>query len=333
MEAVRENLIRAENMTRLRRTLRALGSATKPALAQKTGLSVVTVGTLMNAMVESGEAELTRDNEMNGGRPAAIYRYNADHLRTLSAAVRHEGGRELAQLEVRDALGCTLWRRETRVDVDGVAFLDELIGEAMAVCEDVRAIAVGLCGEELGGTMAVSDYRALNGHSVSGHLRRRFGVPAIVENDAKTALTGYCARCPECRGQTVAALYMPADHLPGAAIWAGGRVLHGRNGMSGELAHMPLGIDWARPDKDEAFWRDVLSKLMLCLLATVNPHRVVVYGEMASDAAIAAAREYVSAPAGGALLPDEICRGDYARDMMEGAAKLAWHLAAPELEE
>lgn len=330
---MKENLIRAENTVRLRRALRRLGSATKPALAQRTGLSVVTVGTLMNAMVESGEAELTRQNEMNGGRPAAIYQYNADYLRTLAVAVRHEGGRELVQLEVRDAMGRTLWRRETQIQVDGVAFLDPLIEEAMAVCEDVKAIAVGLCGEELDGTMAVSDYGELNGHSVSGHLARKFGVPVAVENDAKAALMGHCACHPECREQTVTALYLPADHLPGAAIWAGGRVLRGRNGMSGELSHMPLGIDWARQDKDDAFWRDVLSKLMLCLLATANPHRVVVYGEMASDAAIEAARACASVPAGGALLPDEICRGDYAQDMMEGAAKLAWHLAAPELEE
>lgn len=313
--------------------LRKLGSGTKPVLAHQTGLSVVTVGSLMNAMVESGEAELTNENEMNGGRPAAIYRYNADFLRTLAVAVRHEGGQELVNLEVRDAFNRTLWRRETAVAVDGVTFLDGLIGEAMAVCEDVKAIAVGLCGEELNGTMAVSDYAALNGHSVSGHLQRRFGVPAVVENDAKAALTGHCVCHPECRGQTVTALYMPADHLPGAAIWVADRVLRGRNGMSGELSHIPLGIDWARADKDEVFWQEVLSKLMLCLLATANPHRVVIYGEMASDAAIKAARDYASVPAGGALLPDEICRGDYARDMIEGAAKLAWRLVAPELEE
>lgn len=320
-------------MVCLRRTLRRLGSATKPALAQQTGLSVVTVGTLMNALVESGEAELTRESEMNGGRPAAVYRYNADHIRTLAAAVRHENGAELAQVEVRDALGRTLWRREKAVTIEDETFLDGMIGEAMAVCEDVRAIAMGLCGEELDGIMAVSDYLGLNGRSVSGHLRQVFGVPVMVENDVKAALTGCCARHPECRTQTVAALYMPADHLPGAAIWAEGRVLHGRNGMSGELVHVPLGIDWTRPDKGEAFWEDALSRLMLCLLAAVNPHRVVVYGEKASDAAVAAAQKYAAIPANGALLPDEILRGDYAGDMIEGAARLAWLLAAPELEE
>lgn len=326
-------MIRAENTVRLRRALRAMGSATKPALAQRTGLSPVTVGTLMGAMVESGEAEITSQSEMNGGRPAAIYRYNADYIRTLAAAVCHTRGGEQVQLEVRDAFGRTLWRREARIDIEDVSFLDGMIGEAMAVCEDVRAIAMGLCGEELEGVMAVSDYRVLNGQSVSGHLRQKFGVPVVVENDVKAALNGYCARHPECRAQTVTALYMPEDHLPGAAIWAGERVLHGRNGMSGELTHIPLGIDWSRPDRDEAFWRDALSRQTLCLLAIANPHRMVIYGDVVSDAAIEAARAYVSVPADGALLPDEICRGDFARDMLEGAAKLAWHLVAPEMEE
>lgn len=326
-------MIRAENTVRLRRALRAMGSATKPALAQRTGLSPVTVGTLMGAMVESGEAEITSQSEMNGGRPAAIYRYNADYIRTLAAAVCHTRGGEQVQLEVRDAFGRTLWRREAQVVIEDVSFLDGMIGEAMAVCEDVRAIALGLCGEELEGVMAVSDYRVLNGQSVSGHLREKFGVPVVVENDAKAALTGYCAAHAECREQTVVALYMPADHLPGAAIWADGHVLHGRNGMSGEVVHMPLGIDWRTPKKDEAFWGDVLAKLMLCLLAVINPHRVVVYGEMASSTALGGAVARAAVPAGGALMPDEVCRSDYAKDMLEGAAKLAWHLAAPEMEE
>lgn len=330
---MKENLIRAENTVRLRRALRAMGSATKPALAQRTGLSPVTVGTLMGVMVESGEAEITNRSEMNGGRPAVVYRYNPDYIRTMAVVVWHTRSGEQVRLEVRDAFGHTLWRREATVDIDGVAFLDGMIGEAMAVCEDVRAIALGLSGEELEGVMAVSDYRVLNGQSVSGHLREKFGVPVVVENDAKAALTGYCAAHAECAEQTVVALYMPSDHLPGAAVWADGHVLHGRNGMSGEVVHMPLGIDWQTPKKGEAFWKDVLAKMMLCLLAVANPHRVLVYGEMASDGALKEAVARAAIPAGGALMPDEICRSDYAGDMLEGAAKLAWHLAAPEMEQ
>ena len=67
--------LRRKNLELLRGALKKLRQASKPRLAEETGLSVVTVNALMQTLMEKKEAEPVTEAVSIGGRPAQQYRF------------------------------------------------------------------------------------------------------------------------------------------------------------------------------------------------------------------------------------------------------------------
>lgn len=80
MKAANTMQVRQHNKTVIRQAMLCLRQATRPQLAQKTGLSQVTVSAVLAELMEKGEVESCGSVPSEGGRPSACYRYRGEHI-------------------------------------------------------------------------------------------------------------------------------------------------------------------------------------------------------------------------------------------------------------
>ena len=73
------NTIKEIHLNQVISALKELKFATKPQLAEHTGLSVVTINSLMKTLLDQQEVMEEKETLTQGGRPAAIYSLNKNH--------------------------------------------------------------------------------------------------------------------------------------------------------------------------------------------------------------------------------------------------------------
>ena len=98
-------VIKELNTILVRKALKTARRATRQQLAEATGLSSMTVGTVLGALAQNGvalEAELLSSQ---GGRPARRYRFNENRAQALVLFPHEEGGRDILHLRVANLFG------------------------------------------------------------------------------------------------------------------------------------------------------------------------------------------------------------------------------------
>ena len=73
---MKENLIKHTNLKKIRELLKSKKIATKPELVALSGLSVVTVNSLVKTLLDCGEITEDKSIQPELGRPALSYRFN-----------------------------------------------------------------------------------------------------------------------------------------------------------------------------------------------------------------------------------------------------------------
>ena len=105
LKAANTMQVRQHNKTVIRQAMLCLRQATRPQLAQKTGLSQVTVSAVLAELMEKGEVESCGSVPSEGGRPSACYRYRGERHNAGVLYTYQMEGRTLVQLEVFDLFG------------------------------------------------------------------------------------------------------------------------------------------------------------------------------------------------------------------------------------
>lgn len=273
------NLIRDKNLRLLRRLMNEERTATKARLAERSGLSVVAVQSLLKVLIHHGEIQEMGTVKPRHGRPSAVYRYNEQARLLLSVCMYEKENADTAVYSVYNLLGQAVETREVPLADPRVDSLDPVIGELTGLYPAIRAIGIGLPGQEAEGRLIASDYRGMQGAALCGHIGETFGVPVFVENDVDAAVAGYCGRRQAGTGETVAAVYLPKKYGPGVGVWINGALMKGRNGLVGEAACLPLGFDWLGENSARERLDCLVRIAQICILM-YNPHRLVIYGEV-----------------------------------------------------
>lgn len=271
------NLIRDKNLRLLRRLMNEEQTATKARLAERSGLSVVAVQSLLKVLIDHGEIKEMGTVKPSHGRPSAVYRYNEQARLLLSACMYEKDSGDTAVYSVYNLLGQVVDTREARLIDPKVDSLDPIIGELASLYPAICAIGIGLPGEEAQGHLIASDYEGMRGAALCGHIEKIFGMPVFVENDVNAAVAGYCGRKLAGTGETAAAVYLPKKYGPGVGVWINGGLMKGRNGLVGEAACLPLGFDWLG-DSSPQERLDCLARIAQVCILMYNPHRLVIYG-------------------------------------------------------
>ena len=316
------------NIALVRRSLKQLVEATRQQLALATGLSTVTVAGALEKLCARGEAREVSLVPSQGGRPSQLYRFNADYAHILVLFTREEGGGDRAYLRALDLYGRTLASEDLALSPPSLPGLEAPLDRMLARDPLIRALGLGLPGVATQGRITDLDYPALVGLSLVDLFRDRYGLPVLFENDVNAAALGYCQAQPRSRGESLAYLYFPQRHPPGAGIIVGGSLHRGGRGWAGEIAHLPLGIDWADPGlysgPDRA--SPILARTVAAIAAVLNPDKVVLMGEFLVSRQLGDIEARCADLLPSALVPSLSLSSDFSGDLAAGLSSLTLEL-------
>ncbi|MDT5154894.1 MAG: hypothetical protein QOI01_6627 [Mycobacterium sp.] len=241
--------MRALNQRLVLNRLRYHGEATRPQIAEDTGLSKPTVGQALLDLEQHGLARAIGRSAPRPGRAAVIYQTDPDagHIvgvdigrRVLHVAVANLEGTVVARLEEpnRSRSGAMLLRTIEET-------IQRAVARARLSLDDIVVTALGTPGIPDAATGTV--YRAPNlpGWERRGLLHElvstlaAHGSEVIVENDANLCALGEYARGAAQDVDVIACLTVGTGI--GMGILVNGKLFRGAHGAAGEIADLPYG--------------------------------------------------------------------------------------------
>ncbi|MFP5282909.1 MAG: ROK family protein [Actinomycetes bacterium] len=220
--------------------------STRRELQTLTGLARSTVTFRVDALLAAGylvEDGVTTD--AGRGRPATRLRLNDQQPTVLAAdlgatrgrlAVCTAGGEVLHQEVIESDIGSGPTQVLARVE----HVLRQVLRESGRPLDSLAGIGVGVPGRvRLDGRIARSISMAgWDDYPVADHVRERFAVPVVVDNDANLLGLGeQSAEHPDAHLM----LFVKVGTGIGAAILVDGQVLRGRHAAEGDIGHVKIG--------------------------------------------------------------------------------------------
>ena len=276
MEKANANLMKEINLNHVRRTMKQLEKATKPQLALLTGLSVVTINSLVKELLDFGE--LFEDNAVSsdGGRPAVAYRFNYDFNLAMVIHMHEKQGDDVVFTTVVNLHNDMVMKEEHAIPILDSSQLYEMIDQTLSLYPSIKVIGIGIPGQSVNGEITVSSHKKLLGVRLIEEVESRFGLPVVLENDVNAAISGYCSREPSSEDLCVLGVYFPDKYPPGMGIHIEGNIVRGKYGLAGEIKFLPMDVDWSSSLTAEHFM-EILSRMIQTFNAVLAPDKIVVY--------------------------------------------------------
>ena len=219
------------------------GALTRADIGAMTGLARSTVAQRVDTLLASGLLVAGADNASTGGRPPSTLAFNAGAGVILAGDI----GATHSRVAVTDLAGSVLAERTEDVAVasgpDVVlgwleGAFDQLLEETGHGAVELRGVGVGLPGPvefATGRPVNPPIMPGWNLHPVGARLSRRFGVPALVDNDVNImALGEYWTRWRD----HDFLFFVKLGTGIGSGIVAGGHVHRGADGAAGDIGHI-----------------------------------------------------------------------------------------------
>ncbi|NKN09594.1 ROK family transcriptional regulator [Rhizobium laguerreae] len=230
------------NRGRLLQALYDVGASSRAELARLTGVTRGTIGGIVQPLIDQGvlaEGEMIPPKEA-GGKPGTKLWFSNEarpicavlllHDRVSACLVSLEG-------EVYGQHGAEFPKNLTDPS-DAFRIISTCVEEAIASGKPILGIGVAVAGminTETGAIVTVSLAPFLNGFPLEAELKKRFGVPACVDQDTRALLVGD-RWFGKGRGRKHFASVYIGETL-GGAIYLDGRLYRGPSGAGGEIGH------------------------------------------------------------------------------------------------
>ena len=318
--------LRRRNLQLLRDALRKLRQASKPRLAQETGLSVVTVNALMQLLLERKEAEPVTEATSTGGRPAQQYRFRGERRLAIACYLYEENGRAKMVAFVENLLGEIMEQQEFYPEAVTKEIFPAALRPLLGKYPQTTAIVVGMPGTEINGTLEAVEYPALRGMPFSRWLTAEVDRPVYFTNDLHAAVAGSANLFGKTVvDETVIGVYWSQKDPPGAGILLRGKLYMGRDGIAGELGRR-FQREW-QPPRDPI--REA-ARLIVLMTRTWNPHGMILYNEGLRMEDLSRILEICSREIPAKFLPTVVVRPDIREDYAQGIYALAGEYLAKE---
>ena len=325
-------LMKEVNINIIRNILQKEINVTKQKLSLKTGLSVVTVSSVLQYFLETGEVYEDKMISSNGGRPAKTFCYNKNFSYILTVCTYEEKNINKAVISVTNLIGETIDKAELILDNPDIIFFDEIICKFIKKYSKIKGIGFCMPGQETEGKIAIHDYEKFVGLNLSEYFKNKYHLPMIFVNDVNAAVAGYLG-CEEKREINSAVyVYFPQKYPAGAGLFFDGKLYKGFTGTAGEIKYIPMGIDWKNIDysnKENVI--EIVSKVLISLSAVFNPQTVIMCGEFLTEDILKIVEKKGRENMKEIYIPDISLSKNFQKDMHNGIVKLTLDLITPKL--
>ncbi len=319
------------NSNLVRDVLKEKRTATKQQLAEATGLTAMTIAAILQQLEKNHEVTAGDQVASGGGRPALQFLFNGDYAHVLILFTHEKNGADMLYVRVVNLFGERVFGLEEELKEISLNSFEPYIEEMRNRFPTIRAIGFGLPGVERGGSIVALDYPALVGDSFMEHYRLKYGLPVVFVNDVNAAVVGYCRR----KGIASPAvyLYFPKKFPPGAGIYLNGGLYCGDSNYAGEVANLPLGVDWSSTElyRSPGLFCGAVGKLTAAVCSLLNPHIVILHGSFLQEEHI----KPIAAECAGFLpadaMPKLAVSGNFTLDYQTGMAQETLALIQPRL--
>ncbi|QHW33830.1 ROK family protein [Paenibacillus rhizovicinus] len=314
----------------IRSTLYYHAESTKAELAQRTGISFPTISKALDELNAAGEVLLTGLGTSNGGRRPSKYKLNPDYMAGLAVYLE----KEVSVYSLLNYEGDVILR-ETHPPVlaAGPELLSEQIGTFLARYPALRVLTLGIpAAVNNGHAFHIPGYERFKDFNFKAYYEERFPLSVQVENDMNATVIGYYDHLGNDDSLSLVYLYL-GKNGPGAGIIVNGQVVRGRTFFSGEVSYMPLSgtrnfvqlIQDASAetngDEGRSKLMEAISRLVVSLTATINPHQVVFCSSELTDLDLAHVRTASASLVPQENLPDLVVR-NWEEDYVHGLHQL-----------
>lgn len=227
------------------------GEATRPQLAQATGLSLVSVCKAVDYLCQNGELRAAEEVPSGGGRPVMLYRYNVNYARHALIECHRQGTLLNCRVNILDLHG-----HERRVATAQFAYLEKesLDGILSETLRNHRLRSITL--------IFPAD---IIPEGMVSHLQSRYKCPVNMPGTATILAQG-------ATDGTVVLCLQPGDN-PSCAIVRGGAVYE-----TGPLHLLTMPADWITLDySDRVMVEEMTARLLQVITCTLAPHRIELY--------------------------------------------------------
>ncbi|OWV18126.1 ROK family protein [Fibrobacter sp. UWB16] len=276
--------LKQHNKQAIKKALFTLGSATKAELAQETGLSVVTCGTILNELIVSGEIAEDEQRISSGGRPAMAYQYNHEKGKTLClfAHADHEG--KFLRYRVQDTAGNIKQNGAFREKNLSAEVIIANIRKILKKESGIGVLVIGVQGCVNNGIIEFCDIKELRGINLAERIEEAVKIPTIVENDMNTIALGYSkANSDE---KNVALLFFPKGNTPAGGFIVDGKILRGTSNLAGELSYYPFNFNKNSQNaafSDIEYASPIVNQLVVAATVFLDPAQIVITGGLANE--------------------------------------------------
>ena len=231
---------------------------TKKEIAQKTNVSIMTTGTILNDFLSKG---IIVENELiyvEKGRPTHQYKLNPDYYHECMMYVKKNDCCSIIYC-LKNALGDLIDSKKIKKK--------ELVGEDIVNClnkiieEDkyLQYISLGLPAIISNNQVIESDIDSLK--------------EILLMNDIKCIAYGY----NQMHHQNVCFLTFPKDSGPGCGMILDNQLIDGNNGIAGEVAYVPL-FDFLKKREFGNSLENIIQ-VVATTIVMYNPHLLIFTGE------------------------------------------------------
>lgn len=231
---------------------------TKKEIAQKTNVSIMTTGTILNDFLSKG---IIVENELiyvEKGRPTHQYKLNPDYYHECMMYVKKNDCCSIIYC-LKNALGELIDSKKIKKK--------ELVGEDIVNClnkiieEDkyLQYISLGLPAIISNNQVIESDIDSLK--------------EILLMNDIKCIAYGY----NQMHHQNVCFLTFPKDSGPGCGMILDNQLIDGNNGITGEVAYVPL-FDFLKKREFDNSLENIIQ-VVATTIVMYNPHLLILTGE------------------------------------------------------
>ena len=269
------------NVELVKTALKAVPFGTKLTIANATGLSVATCNTILNELLERGEASEADFEQPNGGRPARRFMYNANYSYIACIYVSNDGGVYQITHAVTNLMGDSIEENSIEVKIINYEVIDTLVESLINRYENIKAIGIGIPGIVHRGIISAVDIEELMDVPLATRLKDKYNLKVIVENDVNLMAYGFYKKQNYDEDKNIAVVNFPKNNGAGAGIILEGHIIRGNTNFAGEVSYLPFEESREEQLKQTSCADDFfpfMVKTIGSIIVIINPETIVLTG-------------------------------------------------------